>query len=474
MFLMKKIVLSILLISAAKAFAYTNNAIVYQTPIKIESYQTQKDDNILELPVHFAKEIILNPQAKKKLREKNIYQIDLVYTRFKESHKFNQIELNNQRIEQLKKLIPELQNNDKIIWNLVEQVSATNKEDANKLFHGFVIHFSQAIDYKTLSSSFEELQKEFCTYNLVAEKGGDLTYESGSTVHFEPNSICHEDGTPAHGEIEVSYREFRNQADILFSGIPMTYNENGETFNFNSAGMFELRATQNGKKLKLTKPANINFMATENLKDMNYYAMDDNTGEWTKIRALQPQTTTLTLGKEVVVMKQWRKNGFGTTQELADTLIEKKIYPKKTVETVRAVTNYTPDAGHTYPVLVQNLQSPSFGVYNCDQAYRIQNKITVSPTFIDKNTNEKITAQHVLCLLDLNVNGSFSFSPYSFTCNAKGKNVLVLFTDDKKIYLLQHEDFTNLNLTNSSQREIALTNMTSEIKTANDLKKYLM
>jgi hypothetical protein len=50
----------------------------------------------------------------------------------------------------------------------------------------------------------------------------------------------------------------------------------------------------------------------------------------------------------------------------------------------------------------------------------------------------------------------------------------VLFTDDKKIYLLQHEDFTNLNLTNSSQREIALTNMTSEIKTANDLKKYLM
>ena len=71
MFLMKKLVLSILLLSATKTFAYTNGAIVCKTPTKIESCQTQKDDNILELPVNFAKEIILNPQAKKKLSEKS-------------------------------------------------------------------------------------------------------------------------------------------------------------------------------------------------------------------------------------------------------------------------------------------------------------------------------------------------------------------------------------------------------------------
>lgn len=482
---MKKMVLSILLFSALNSFANSNDEIVNQTPTKIEKYKSAINDNILELPVNFAKDIIINPQDRKKLSEKTIHQIDLVYTKFKASENFNQLELNNQRIEKLKSLIPVLKNDNNITWNLIEQESATTKEDAAKLFHGFVIHFGKSIDHKTLNSCFEELQKDFTTYNLSAEKGGTITYESGSTVHFEPNSITYEDGTPVKGNIEVSYREFRNPAEILFSGIPMTYTEKGEKLNFNSGGMFELRAKQNGKNLKLNKPAIIDFVATEILPDMNYYAMDDQNGQWKKVKSLEDnKTEPRTEAKEIMETTQNViigngnniKDKFNANEDLVIVNGELKIFKHQDNGNRKESTLLASgaDKGHTYPTLVRGLQSQSFGVYNCDQAFRIENRVNISAKFIDKNTKEEIQKQHVLCLLDLKYNGSFSFAPNFFYCDSKGKNMLVLFTEDKNIYLLNKEDFTKMNISQSGEYIFELTDVTNEVKSTEDLKKLML
>jgi len=55
-----------------------------------------KDQILIEIP--FAKEIILNKEQKKQLQERVVIKIQLVYTEYKTSEKFNQIELNKKRL----------------------------------------------------------------------------------------------------------------------------------------------------------------------------------------------------------------------------------------------------------------------------------------------------------------------------------------------------------------------------------------
>src|ERR1035437_1263446 len=93
--------------------------------------------------------------------------------------------------------------------------------------------------------------------------------------------------------------------------------------------------------------------------------------------------------------------------------------------------------GHTYPEIVKGLNVGSFGVYNCDQIYRPENKIDIIARYIDTEGKE-INLLHVLSLIDLKYNGAFSFDPQSFTCNPKGKNVLALFTKTGDLYLLDN------------------------------------
>ena len=94
-------------------------------------------------------------------------------------------------------------------------------------------------------------------------------------------------GKPVKGEYDLVYQEFRDAADIVFSGIPMTYTSSGTEYNFSSVGMYEIRANQNGNELQLNKPIQIDFNATAAKDDVGFFKMDDNTGEWEKIEDIE-------------------------------------------------------------------------------------------------------------------------------------------------------------------------------------------
>ena len=121
--------------------------------------------------------------------------------------------------------------------------------------------------------------------------------------------------------------------------------------------------------------------------------------------------------------------------------------------------------------MIKGLKSRSFGVYNCDQVYRISNRITLRPKYVDQNGNQ-IKNQYVLCVVDLNYNGSFSYNPNSITVNKKGKNVLLLFTEDKRLFVLSEGEYQKMNK-DYSQPTIVMTDMTSELSSTEALKEYL-
>ena len=68
-----------------------------------------------------------------------IHSVALIYTRFREVDTFNQPKLNYYRFQNLKKLYPVVFEDTSIQWKIMEQRQATQKEDAEKCFHGFIV-----------------------------------------------------------------------------------------------------------------------------------------------------------------------------------------------------------------------------------------------------------------------------------------------------------------------------------------------
>lgn len=516
---MKKLIFKISLLS----FLIFENAYGGNISTQQINKHTIQQENTLKFEFDYAGNSFIKEDDLKALKNNEVIQIDLIYTQFHRAEDFDQTALNNKRIEALKSKYPIL-NKESIKWNLIEQTGATNFNEAQDYFHGFVIHFGKSLKYNQLSKSLVGIQREFNTYKMD-ENGGEITYSSGSKITIQPNSVTYPDGTPVKGDFTIKYREFRNQAEIALSGIPMTF----EGQNFNSVGMYELRGEKDGKELKLNKPANVDFQCTKGDAGVGFYQLNENDSEWEKVKEITPVLPHNLVKKEVarpinhgnwtsyttgilvkphdsifsVEFDQYRWNSLNKAMDTDSTItIVEKIRESRTIlvdsiniesinKSIAGVKIPLPyhllggpnnrvdgsllaegaDKGHTYPSIVKGLNSSSFGVYNCDQVFRMNNKITLMANYVDENGNE-IPKKHVMCVIDLDYNGSFSFHPNSVTLNEKGNNVLLLFTEDRKVYVLSKEAFKNLDLSNPQQR-IFMEDMTDELSSPEALKAYL-
>jgi hypothetical protein len=130
------------------------------------------------------------------------------------------------------------------------------------------------------------------------------------------------------------------------------------------------------------------------------------------------------------------------------------------------------DVGHTYPNLVKGLNCPEFGVYNCDQIYTLGTPVDIRAQYVD-GKGKNIENTYLLSMVDLKVNSAFSFMPASFTCSAKGRNVLLLFTADKKLYAIREEEFRDMQIKKSGNYTFRMTEITDKVKTTDELREFL-
>ena len=346
----------------------------------------------------------------------------------------------------------------------------------------------ELVEYPGLNIPFNE-------HLMRAEDGAELTDQrSGTIITIPANALMYADGSDAKGIITIKYREYRDQADIAISNIPMTYKQVDEEYNFNSAGMLEVRAYQNGQEvfMKPEHHIHLQFELTDTIPDLNFYALNDTTQQWEFLEtveqgknpppnvfndgqgnAIDPQANLIRVGKHPGWFRRLLIRLFGdrfvrnnrndgewdnmTMEDDGDrsmgTLIESS------------------DPGHTYPPMVRGLQANNFGVYNCDQMYRVKDRIHIMANYVDeqgKQLNGK-----VLSMIDLDYNGAFSFNPADFSCGKNGRNVLLLFTPNKAVYLLSEEKYKAMNISESGRYEFVMQEITNEVKTADDLKRVL-
>lgn len=325
------------------------------------------------------------------------------------------------------------------------------------------------------------------TFEVPANKASSKALgKNGTVLHVPANAFLTKDGRVVQGTVTLEYQEFKNAADMAFSGINMKYKEGF----FNSSGMFRVSGSANGEEVEIAsgKRLTIDYELAVQNEDLAFYALDEESGEWEQVQEIAPKSKPDTA---IGVLERIKAN---VNRELGDLemqiveedvpLAEGAILDRK--QAVLTKGNVVDDgdrttgtllasginAGHTYPKIIRGLNVESFGVYNCDQVYRLPDLVGITANYIDQN-GQRIKDLRVLSLIDLRYNGAFSFDPRYFNCSAGGENVLLLFTTSKKLYALSAEEFQNMKIQTTGNYTFKMQDVTKQITSTEELEDYL-
>lgn len=135
---------------------------------------------------------------------------------------------------------------------------------------------------KVFDPPFAHLNIPFSTMTYNTKKGLNFDTPTGSHVEIPSHAFCDSEGNSIDEDIEINYREFHSITDVMLSGINMKYSE-GDTVgaDFETAGMFEIRAYHKGQELKLKHNKTIRVdLASFKAGSFNHYHMNDSSGNW--------------------------------------------------------------------------------------------------------------------------------------------------------------------------------------------------
>ena len=140
-------------------------------------------------------------------------------------------------------------------------------------------------NHKGIQPPFPEHDVPYEEYTINADSMYEIITANGSIVRVEDQSFAYSDGSTVTGEVVLKYREVHDPVSIFQTGVPMTYDTLGKEKVFESAGMFELIAFQNGKVVNLNKGKTIDveMVSLNDDPNFNMYYYDTTLGGWTFI-----------------------------------------------------------------------------------------------------------------------------------------------------------------------------------------------
>lgn len=148
-----------------------------------------------------------------------------------------------------------------------------------------IIYIIPATDKKTLSYIHPPLKKMNISpaqYSMNAESGTVITCRRGSVIKIPAKAFVDKSGKTVQGKVNVTYRELCEPVDFFISGLPAGYDSAGVQYAFESAGMIEIHASQEGKELDLDpeKVMDIMVASHEPNKQFNLYQLDNEKKQW--------------------------------------------------------------------------------------------------------------------------------------------------------------------------------------------------
>ncbi len=170
-----------------------------------------------------------------------------------------------------KKQPPKETQNDKIVTTQNNKQNTSNTK-SDKAF---------------INPPISKLNIPYSSYKIKAEQGGTIAHKShpiamGSKIIIPKKAFVNKKGEEIIGDVEIRYREFHNQADIIASGIPMAYDSAGVKSNLESAGMLDIRGYQNGEPVYInpSKTIRVEFASQHSDDRYNIYELDTIGKNW--------------------------------------------------------------------------------------------------------------------------------------------------------------------------------------------------
>ena len=172
----------------------------------------------------------------------------------------------------------------------------------------------------------------FIELQINTAKDTLVVLKSGTHIKIPKNTFVDENNQPISNTVSIQFREFKDAIDIWASGIPMTYEKNGQSYLFESAAMCELKATDPRIKIDKDKTIGIALASKiENTENYDLYQLNETKTQWSDIG----KDTLIQMPKSVNQPKTRRKlisEPFTTTETIDGPIIkplEKPIKPAK-------------------------------------------------------------------------------------------------------------------------------------------------
>lgn len=168
--------------------------------------------------------------------------------------------------------------------NTDNQVVTANTPDPSDSDANNKIDFVEASN-QLVNPPLPEADVEYMTFSVDAKKGGSWTAPSGTVITIPKGVFVDADGNKIKGDVELQYREFHDAADIILSGIPMTYDNHGTEENFQTAGMMEITGFQDGKPVFIAegKTVDVSIGSFTPDDDYNLYFLNPEQKQWVDI-----------------------------------------------------------------------------------------------------------------------------------------------------------------------------------------------
>ncbi len=181
------------------------------------------------------------------------------------------------------------------------------------------------------------------TFTFSSEEDKIIALETGSKLFIPAGSFVDKEGTPIHGEVTLNFNEYHSLGEVMLSGITMKYDSAGVEQDMITGGMFRIEAFQHGEELALAANKRIKVAIASNtgVESMNFYKLNENTGDWTYKQAgtgTKAKRNLLEIPKEkteVAANSNFNLLDIQVKTDHIEALKGKEIVAWKTKETVK-------------------------------------------------------------------------------------------------------------------------------------------
>jgi hypothetical protein len=123
---------------------------------------------------------------------------------------------------------------------------------------------------------FTDISYPEAEYTITPDKEHLFEHSSGTEIKVSPETFVDKEGNDVKGNVSLKYKEFRSASDIIFNNIDLSYDSAYDSYQFQTAGMFNIEAYSEGKEvfIKDGKSIEVSF-ASDVPGDYNFYRFED-------------------------------------------------------------------------------------------------------------------------------------------------------------------------------------------------------